>query len=107
MFRYILRVFRMVDLFARGAIDFTNFKQSLRPAQVAVLARKGGVLFCDSTLSAWLSAPTKSASTCFWKTYFPLRTPRSARLFSESPSPRDSRISGSRAKAAQGDRRDQ
>jgi len=39
---------RMVDLFARGAIDFENFKRSLRPAQVTILARAGGMLFCDA-----------------------------------------------------------
>lgn len=48
MLRYIYRIVRMVDLFARGVIDFTNFKQSLRPMQVAVLASKGGLLFCDA-----------------------------------------------------------
>lgn len=48
IFRYCLRMPRMVDLFARGAIDFANFRLSLRPAQVTVLARKGGMLFCDA-----------------------------------------------------------
>lgn len=48
MFRYILRIIRMVDLFTRGAIDYKNFKLSLRPTQVTVLARKAGMLFCDA-----------------------------------------------------------
>lgn len=46
--RYSLRICRMVDLFARGSIDYTNFKRSLRPGQVTVLARKGGMTFCDA-----------------------------------------------------------
>lgn len=48
MFRYILRVLRMIDLFARGSIDFANFKHSFRPGQITVLARDGGMLFCDA-----------------------------------------------------------
>jgi len=48
MFPYLLRIPRMVNLFARGAIDFQNFKRSLRPGQVTVLARMGGTLFCDA-----------------------------------------------------------
>lgn len=48
MIRYCSRVVRMVDLFARGAIDFTNFKRSMRPGQVTVLARRGGTMFCDA-----------------------------------------------------------
>jgi hypothetical protein len=48
MLRYTYRIVRMANLFARGVIDFTNFKQSLRPMQVAVLASKGGLLFCDA-----------------------------------------------------------
>lgn len=47
MFRYFLRIIRMVDLFARGRINFTNLMLSLLPSQVAVLARKDGMLFCD------------------------------------------------------------
>lgn len=48
MLRYLLRVLCMVDLFALGLIDFANLKLSLRPAQVSVLARAGGMLFCDA-----------------------------------------------------------
>ena len=47
-FRYGLRVFRMVDLFARGRINFASLKQSLRSSQVTVLAKQGGTLFCDA-----------------------------------------------------------
>lgn len=48
MLRYCSRVARMADMLIRGSIDFLNFKRSLRPGQVTVLARNGGTLFCDA-----------------------------------------------------------
>jgi len=38
----------MVGLFVRREINFGNFKQALRPGQVSVLAKQGGMLFCDA-----------------------------------------------------------
>jgi len=57
LLRYARRLVRMADLVARGVIDFKNFKQSLRPAQVAVLSHQGGMLFCDSDNESMVFSP--------------------------------------------------
>ena len=41
MLNYVFRICRMTDL-------FVNFMQSLRPSQVAVMTRRGGMVFCDA-----------------------------------------------------------
>lgn len=48
MLNYLLRICRMTDLFVARAVDCSNFMRSLRPNQVAVITRRGGMVFCDA-----------------------------------------------------------
>jgi hypothetical protein len=45
--RYGQRVIRMTTLLAKGKIQWISYKMPLRPGRITVLARGGGMLFCE------------------------------------------------------------
>lgn len=45
--KYCRRVIRMTTLLAKGKIQWISYKMPLRPGRITVLARGGGMLFCE------------------------------------------------------------
>ena len=48
IFKYGSRVIRALSMLCRRTISFRSFRAALRPGQVSVLARAGGMVFCDA-----------------------------------------------------------
>lgn len=48
MLKYGFRICRMLDLYIGRTLDWSNFRLALRPDQVAVVTRGGGMVFCDA-----------------------------------------------------------
>ena len=46
--KYARRLTRMTSLLAHGTVHWVSFKMAMRPGQIAVLAAKGGFVFCDA-----------------------------------------------------------
>ena len=52
----------MTALFVARAVDCSNFIQSLRPIEVAVMTRRGGMVFCDADTERMASTPTNASA---------------------------------------------